>query len=48
VAAVIEAERAKTGARGAAQLIAQAGFDIAGTPYSGFLERYFSATSPGS
>jgi len=43
VAAVIEAERNGTGLRGAAQLLADAGFDIGGTAYIAFLQRYFSA-----
>jgi hypothetical protein len=43
VAAVVEAERNGTGARGAAQLLAEAGFGIAGTPYAAFLEGYFSS-----
>jgi len=47
VAAIIEAERRGTGLNGALKMIADAQFDIAGTPYIPFLERYFSAASPG-
>lgn len=44
MAAVIEAERKKTGAVGAFKLIADAGFDIEGTPYVPFITRYFSGS----
>jgi hypothetical protein len=44
VAAVIEAERGKTGAAGAFKMIADAGFDIEGTPYVPFIARYFSGS----
>jgi hypothetical protein len=41
VAAVIEAERRGTGLRGALGMLDESGFDLEGTPYPAFLERYF-------
>jgi hypothetical protein len=35
-------EKDGTGAAGALQKAGGAGFDIAGTPYAGFIERYFA------
>ncbi len=43
MAAVIEAERKGTGLSGARAMLAEAGFDIEGTPYVAFLENYFRA-----
>jgi len=42
VAAVIEAENRKSGAAGALELLRRAGYDVAGTPYARFIERYFA------
>lgn len=41
MAAVIESERKGTGLPGALSMLAEAGFDIDGTPYVAFLENYF-------
>jgi protein tyrosine phosphatase (PTP) superfamily phosphohydrolase (DUF442 family) len=41
VAAIIEAERAGSGAAGARKLLADADFDIEGRPYPAFIDRYF-------
>jgi hypothetical protein len=35
-------EKDGTSAAGALQKAGDAGFDIAGTPYAGFIERYFA------
>jgi hypothetical protein len=43
VAAIIDAERRKAGAADVVRALEQAGFDLDGTPYPQFIERYFSA-----
>jgi hypothetical protein len=40
----VASEKDGSGARGALEKIAQAGFEIAGTPYAAFVERYFEGT----
>jgi len=42
VAAIITAEKASKGADDALQRIADAGFDVAGTPYELFVRKYFT------
>jgi hypothetical protein len=41
-AAIVSAEKDGSGSAGAFAKLAQAGFDIGGTPYEAFIERYFS------
>jgi hypothetical protein len=43
VAAIIDAERRKAGAPDVVRMLSEAGFDLAGTPYPAFIERYFTA-----
>jgi uncharacterized protein (TIGR01244 family) len=42
VVAILASERAAEGAAGALRRIAEAGFDVAGTPYAAFVSSYFS------
>jgi uncharacterized protein (TIGR01244 family) len=41
VAAIVASERAGEDARGALERLAKAGFEADGSPYRGFIERYF-------
>ncbi|MBD5606614.1 MAG: hypothetical protein IAI48_16205 [Candidatus Eremiobacteraeota bacterium] len=43
-AAIVSAEKHGTGAAGARKLVADAGFEIAGTPYATFIDTYLSTT----
>jgi uncharacterized protein (TIGR01244 family) len=44
--AIIASERAGEGASGALRRIADAGFDVAGTPYAAFVAGYFRSGGP--
>ena len=43
-AAIVSAEKHGSGAAGARKLVADAGFEIAETPYATFIDTYFATT----